>query len=94
MGRWLVAAREVEKKSETLEGGTDKTHETPHREVLSVLSVASTGVSENFSPKPVAVGPTVHRCQCGAVGIIAEGWFVKTPEKARWYCGPCYRGRA
>ena len=38
--------------------------------------------------------PETHRCQCGAVGIIAEGWFVKTHEKARWFCGPCYRGRA
>lgn len=93
MGRWLLAAREAEKKSETLKGGTDKTHETAQREVLSVLSVASTGISENFSPKNAPAGPPVHRYDCGAVGIIADGWFVKTPEKARWFCGPCYRGR-
>lgn len=40
--------------------------------------------------------PETHRCECGAVGIIAEGWFLKTPEKARWICAECWRteGRA
>ncbi|CAJ0867511.1 hypothetical protein AMST5_01961 [freshwater sediment metagenome] len=37
--------------------------------------------------------PEAHRCQCGAIGIIGEGWFPRSTEAARWFCGPCYRGR-
>jgi hypothetical protein len=37
--------------------------------------------------------PETHRCQCGDIGVIGEGWFTRSPEKARWYCGPCHRGR-
>jgi hypothetical protein len=57
--------------------------------VSSVLSVGQSGESR------ISV-PEVHRCACGAVGIIATGWFLRSPEKARWYCGECYRteGRA
>ena len=120
MGRWLLAAREAEKKSKTLKAGTDITNETPPGEVLSVLSVRETceskkipsthpvggqgvssvlsvtrmGISENSSVEETPLGLSAHRCQCGALGIIAEGWFLKTPEKARWFCGACYRERS
>jgi hypothetical protein len=36
-------------------------------------------------------GPEVHRCACGAVGVIGAGWFLREPTRARWYCGPCFR---
>jgi hypothetical protein len=94
MGRWLAVAREAEKKSKTPGGDTDRTDKTIPHPVLSVLSVGGMGVSENFSPKPAPVGLPVHRCDCGAIGIIGEGWFTRSPEKARWFCSPCYRRRA
>lgn len=35
-------------------------------------------------------GPPVHRCSCGAPALIATGWFIRQPERARWFCGGCY----
>lgn len=81
MGRWLRTAREAEKKSETLERGTDKTDETPSGQVLSVSSVGRMSVSEKFSG---------HLCACGGVGVIASGWFLRDQNRARWVCGACY----
>ncbi len=82
MGRWLKTAREAEKKSETLERGTDRTDKTPSKEVLSVLSVGRMSVSEKFSG---------HQCACGAVGIVASGWFLRDQSRARWTCSECFR---
>lgn len=82
MGRWLKTAREAEKKSETLEGATDETDKTPSKEVLSVLSVRRMSVSEKFSG---------HRCACGRVGIVADGWFLRDQSRAKWACSECFR---
>jgi hypothetical protein len=91
---------------------TDRTPSQPVSSVLSVSEMAaSENFSSSAAPAPgrvssvLSVGqpaesrisvPEVHRCACGAVGIIATGWFLRSPEKARWYCGECYRtkGRA
>ena len=35
--------------------------------------------------------PEVHRCDCGAVGVVADGWFLRSPERGRWFCSECYR---
>ncbi len=35
--------------------------------------------------------PKTHRCACGSIGSIGHGWFVRQPEKATWYCGPCFK---
>lgn len=54
----------------------------------------------NFSrgPEPKSVlagpvsGPEAHLCACGAVGLIATGWFLREPERARWFCSSCFEG--
>ncbi len=62
--------------------------------------IAPAGVFDSETSKIGSGGcPTIremHRCACGEVGIIATGWYLHSPEKARWYCGECYRteGRA
>jgi hypothetical protein len=53
--------------------------------VLSVSSVGS-GSKSDFS-----AGPATPLCACGALGTIGVGWFVRSPERARWFCGECYR---
>jgi hypothetical protein len=83
MGRWLTAAREAEKLSKPVQGGTDKTDKTGRGMVLSVSSVRQEGSSEEFFP--------IHRCGCGAVGIVGVGWFLRKPIGARWYCAPCFK---
>lgn len=35
--------------------------------------------------------PRVHRCGCGGVGIHGVGWFLRQPDRATWYCSPCFR---
>ncbi len=35
--------------------------------------------------------PEEHRCSCGTAGIIATGWFLREPGRARWFCAECYR---
>jgi hypothetical protein len=39
----------------------------------------------------VSAAANVHRCDCGAVGVIGVGWFLKEPSRARWYCSPCFK---
>jgi hypothetical protein len=43
-----------------------------------------------FSEIAPVAGPDIHRCGCGAVGVIGISWFVREPSRARWYCSSCY----
>lgn len=45
--------------------------------------------------KPVA-GPAPHRCDCGKIGVVGTGWFLRDLSRARWFCSGCAptKGRA
>lgn len=51
------------------------------------------GVTEGVSPplRHPTRDPEAHRCDCGEVGVIGVGWFLRDPSRARWMCAECYR---
>lgn len=89
MGRWLTVAREAEKKLKTPPADTDRTDETVKSWVLSVLSVGKGSVSRNFSAERAPSGPSIHRCECGAIASLGFDWTIEKPQLARWYCAVC-----
>lgn len=70
-----------------LKSKTAKTAKKLGWESLAVLPVAAP-VEANSEATPEA-----HRCACGAVGMIATGWFLRSPERAQWFCAECFKLR-
>ncbi len=33
---------------------------------------------------------TTNCCACGKIAIFGVGWFLRNPERARWYCAACF----
>ncbi len=72
--------------------------------VLSVRWLAGLSQAETMAQTNHRVAFSLERrrckadrcCACGEAAVFAEDWFLHSPEKARWYCGECYRteGRA
>jgi hypothetical protein len=63
MGRWLASLCSEEKNSEKPLNRTDKTDKTLSGEVLLVLSVPSSGISEKFSAPATVRRPLPHELQ-------------------------------
>lgn len=70
--------------------------------VSALDSPSSFGGNDGVDQPQVAFGIERRRCianrccACGEAAVFATNWFLHLPEKARWYCGACYRaeGRA
>jgi hypothetical protein len=86
--KWAPAIRGQREAIVSELGQKSKTAKTAKKSGWESLAVLPVGAFVEASPEST---PEVHRCACGAVGIIATGWFLRSPEKARWYCGECYR---
>ena len=71
MGRWLASLCSEEKNTEKPLNRTDKTDKTLSGEVLSVLSVPSSGISEKFSAQATVRRPLPHELQ-----KLPKGSFV------------------
>jgi hypothetical protein len=57
---------------------------------FSNFSNFSRGVGADSNLAKSIAGPEVHRCGCGSVGIHGDGWFLREPGRARWYCSECF----
>jgi len=56
----------------------------------TILDTASPDKSDKPDRMDGSDKPDTHRCACGSIGSIGVGWFLRQPDRASWYCGPCF----
>ena len=65
--------------------------ETRGAAIVAINAILEPENSNSSDNSRVSNLKSAQWCACGASASFGVGWFLRQPEKARWYCGPCFR---